>query len=62
MKENHFLLNAGARSKIVWLALTVRTAADVRAAPWLVKYSCPRGEKPADAADTKRGAVVLWPR
>lgn len=45
MKENHFLLNAGAQSKIIWFSPTTHTAGDVRAAPLLIKYSClGRGE------------------
>lgn len=40
MKENHFLLNAGAQSKIICLSLSRQRAGAVRAAPLLRKYSC----------------------
>lgn len=45
MKENHFLLNAGAQSKTICLSLAMHRAGAVRAPPLLREYICSgRGE------------------
>lgn len=64
MKENRFLLSAGAQSKTICLSLTMHRAGAVHAPPLLRKYIClGRGEarrRHPLLAEAERGGVFIW--